>query len=1188
MVKALKTKRFLTATLALLLGFLLAASFLTAFPVARAADETSIFTDFPTTAVTDISNRQFDDSGSYPVSPSGWTLSGLDGANIGNTKSGVIALDSSYATTTAKTGKEKLGLYKYPEYESAAPQTPFGTGEYPGTNKKVLMINTDGSTTAVGYTSASMTLAANSYYSVSVWVKTGNFAEGTGASIRLSGVETLEDDGSYREAAYHNINTVGDLEELNAANKYGFRQYKFYVATASKSVTASLVLSVGAKATDEAKDINYYYPAKGYAFFDNVEVYRLSPMTFRHETDALRYDDKIADTDSTPVPYLRKAGNTAVANLDRSRSFIEINGDFTDIVNGMPKDWTRVVPEEGNSGVATAGAYNATQMFDKEGARFHLSADPVSPNGKDLDYRDTQQIFVISSYNEATERDNDVAAAYRSVDFTVKRYAYARIGFWAKTQDVSGGSAAVAVVGENILNDSDDETLDVSQTVTGDADNASRYGWKYYEFYIKGSVLQDYQAHLELRLGTMDSKARGVAMFADIRYEDITYSEYTANESTDNVVTFDGTFPDSGITNGNFMTVGDYETEKGTLVYPLTPAEWTEGDPTTVASGAGFSMTPVESSKDAKIGIVPTDAEGFDKIREQINYASNPTLGNERGNMLFIGSTEETAVYLASPSLTVTSGTDYTLTVSLCTQNIEGYGANIVLKNSEGAVLSTVEGIKTTGGIFKDYTFYIEGGTADQTVSVEIWLGLNDRKNNATKLASGNLFVKKASFTSIEDTAELPAKADAYVAAVKNGSVRDLSYSFYSFENENLTAFDVYDDGVVKTAYNWTLAGGDGVGVKYGIFNAARLPQNQSEIPSSFRNGDADNAAVLYLHNTSANFTRLSSRTVYNLAENTYHKVTVQLKVDIPQAFLDNGTAIGAGIELSGTEYAFKDIRTTALVADANNPDGAVDTEYYRTFTFYIKADRAADVSVSITLGGNTFTNEHTAGRVYVNKIDVQEINNTEYEMVTEDAYNKLTVLESATDSDDDSGDETETPSNNSIQWWLIPSILFAVAIVIAVVGFVVRRIIEKRSNRKTTEKMNSYDRRATLNKQHNQTAKAEEKVAAPETPIDDTTYDTFDDEATAKAKPAKAEPVDVAETSEPAETTEETASAETESMTESNEATEEQPVENATETKPESAETTEPAEKPATPAEPAEKPAEPQKPDAYTDSFDD
>lgn len=1149
MVKAKSSGRIALSAVSFLLGALLLLGSLSGLTFRARADEDEQFFDYATTPV-EVTNTQFDDSGSYPVSPNGWTLSALDGAQKGNTKSGVVNLEASSFTGLEK---DKTNLHKYPEYAGDVPVTPFGKNtSFPNTNQKVLMVNTDGSSTAVGYTSSSFTLEPNSYYSVSVYVKTGDFGEGTGASVKLDGVNTKgdkDDPDSVKELAFYNINTVADLPRANGLpvltkdNLYGFKKYTFYVETSYVSSTATLVLSVGAKATNEDKGISYYYPANGYAFFDNVEVNRLSPIIYRHETSSL----------ASGAPGVEVKGTSMVAALNAS-TYID-GGDFNDATK-----WTRTEKEDVNSGNAEGGVHNANSSYSD--ASFHFTADPVSPIGRDAD--EDRNIFVISSYNSSKDSYDSVAVGYRSTDITVKRHSYTRISVWAKTQDVEGGNgASVAVVGEDIVNDTEDHTLEKSQTVTGDESNASRYGWKEFAFYLKGSALSDYTVHLELRLGAKDSLTKGMAMFGEIRAEEITYTEYTDNSTADTQVTFDGTFADTGVSNGLFFNAGDYSEYK----YPLAPADWTLGNPKTVTT-TGFSTEEVESAEDVVSGIIPTDPAHFDARRGDYNYAVNPD-ESYRGNVLMISSLKPTAVCYTSPSLTVTASKNYSLTVSLKTDRIEGYGASLVLKDDGGNVLSTIENITGTDQLFRDYTFYIEGSGADKTVTVELWLGLNDRRDNTTKLSSGELFVKKVSLTEITDATALTAKADGYTQALINGTVAGghrIRYSYYSFKSENFTAYDAYDTNVVKTAYNWKLTAGDTANVTYGIFNATSIPANQTEIPAGFQNGDSETPGVLYLRNNTAAYSRIESSNTYSLAENTYHKLTVRLKVDIPEDFVKSGTAIGAGVELTGTDYKFKDIRSTALVEDQT-----INGEYYREYTFYIKADAASSVGVAVTLGGNEFTNQNCAGRVYVNSIVCQEIGNTDYEMkIAElaelekndetDPYSINAVIASADEPAEEPSDPDEP--GNSLQWWLIPSILFAVAIVIAVVGFGVRRFVDKRAKRKTTEKISEYDRRITLHKQHNELAEESEKLKdVQDVPANDTVYDTFDDtsEPIVKKKPEASATETTVEQSSP-----EAPSAENE-----------QPV-------------TETAATGETEAEKPEEKKEPASTDAYTDEFDD
>lgn len=1082
MVKATKLKHAILSAAAALICLLLAFGLLNGTFAVRAADEEESFTDYPTTAVS-VTNSQFTDEGSgSPASPSNWTATGRAGTSV----SGIVDLDPA----DYRNNYEDYKLDIYPEYSADKyPETPFGNNKYPGTSTNVLMINTNRDETVYGYTSSTFTLEANRYYSVSVYVKTGDFATGTGASIRLEGVDSGK--GEDNELIFKNIDTVDRLgagTALTEDNDYGFVRYTFYIGTSFVSSTASLNLSAGAERTDETNDINYTLPADGYAFFANVEVNELSPMTF------------LDLTENVPAG----STNTLVRDLNEDLTYLTSEplamSDFSRIENTEDE-----APSTGN---ASAFIYNAESSgYDDT---YNFDSDPLSPNGKS----GNSTIFGLTTYNNRYDEYESATIGFRTnAEYTVRRNTYVRFSVWVKTQDLSGSAFIKINTDDTVRNDTDDGKMTANSATISSGDGVeARYGWTEYALYVKGSSLQDYTVYVELWLGTdASTTASGIVMFSEIRADEITYTEYTDNNASGTAVSFDPTFSDTGVTNGRFYDIGDYDEYS----YPLAPASWTYYTPDTVTT-TGFSTEALDNSEDVVSGVIPSDIASIPDENKDYPLSFVP---DEPGNFLMIhyGGDDRTAAGYASSSLTLTAGTQYTISVNLLTYDISGYGANLVLKNGDNNVIATMENIDTAGE-FRQYDFLVEAGASDATVTLEIWLGLNDRIDNHQKLASGTVFVSTVSMASVDSSVEddvsaYEARTESYYTALKNGSAKDLTYTAYTFAEETFDAYDVYSADAVKTAYNWTLTAGSTDDVTYGIIRTNNREQTNL-IPDYFERGDTENlsSGMLFIRNNAATYSRVEWNNAFSLTENTYHKLTVRVKVDFEGRDISNpDTAIGAGIELTGTDAKFEDIRSTALVKDAT-----IDNEYYREFTFYIHAETASDIGLAFTLGGNEFTNENARGILYVTNIAIEEIGNTEYEDAVaamadykdehdeDDPYNMSAVI-SSDSTDSDSGDDTTdtdttTPDNGGIQWWLIPSILFAVAIVIAIVGFSVRKFIDKRAKRKSKVKTANYDRRVSLNRQ--QPVKKDETTGRVVSGTEDA-FGTFDDDKPAAPRPA-------------------------------------------------------------------------------------
>ncbi|MCI9031574.1 MAG: hypothetical protein HFK09_03510 [Clostridia bacterium] len=1085
-------KRYLSTALCFLIGLVLALS-LIRLPVFNASAVSSENFVEPTASV-DFSNKQFDEtSGSEPAAPTGWTGAGVAGDNEGGVVSGVVNLDvDSYHNANKDTDGSSKDIYKlerYAEYKTAVPQTPFGVQAFGGTNKKVLMINNADSEVAYGYTSSSVSFAAASYYRISVYVKTGNFTEGKGATVKLSGLP--------EEVKFSAINTVSDLEKdpsdglpiLNEKNMYGFKKYTFYIATPlMKSYDVTLSLQVGDKIEDENdEDKTYYNPAKGYAFFDNIEAERISPNAFYTEAPVYGEEDNCIVKDFTENAVYLDDGDidymyTGAAEGERN----EIGSFERDFAG-----WTLIDDLDDITSVGSIPAiYNTSGTFSKDN-EYNLSERPYSPIGN---LEGASNIMLISS-------SKPVATGFRSPEYTILRNTYYRISYFVNTDGISGGSGATTVIrGTNNVADDDNKLVASTTGLTGDTANAMNYGWKQYAYYIKGSAISDNKISLELWLGQPGSLTSGIAMFDEIKVEKITPSEYASNSSNGTIVTFDSAFEDTGVTNGRFFEVGEYEEYS----YPLLPASWTCITPDSVKT-TGFSTDAVESTEEVIDGVVSTDIDHFAANRTKYNNVDNPKPAS--GNLLMISSLKDTAVGYSSPSLTISSSKVYKLTVSMRAAAVTGYGANLVVKSGEN-VIATIEGIKGTDSGFKTYTFYIEGGSSDYSATLEIWLGLNDRENNKTKLAAGTVFVDRVAFAEATDINYADVAKD--YSNMRAAGKTDFSFATYSFGRIDFSAYDTYGKGVVRTPYDWSMAFGASTNTVYGVFDYTALDGSSTEIPPTFENEEGAGNNVLYIRNIAPSYSAITLNNHISLAANSYYSIQVSIKVDIADNLKDSETAVGAGIFLTGAEANFSNIRSTAT-----KEDSVENNETFKTYTFYIKTgDEATDVGVTLTLGDIEHDDQYFAGRAYVNRIAVTDIGNVAYENELEKfdkesegydeyiKYNNNVDLstsdadddsDSDTDTDGDGSEEEETPaSGGELAWWLIPSILFAVAILIAVVGTLIRKLLEKRGDKKSVKVTTSYDRRHTLHKLHNEKSKESEKVADASPSSDD--FDEFDD----------------------------------------------------------------------------------------------
>lgn len=1063
-------KRLKNKTITIIITVAIAVSLIFgAFSFARTAAhaDTEDTTEFVPTSL-GLSNTQFDSSsGSYPAKPSSWSDNVLGGE--GAVKAGVIDLTPS-AYFGEKSGNKEFKLDQYKEFseETAMPKTIFGESSKLGLggDAKTLMINTEeGAELAYAYTSGDMTFAPNSFYRISAWVKTGNFASDTGATIKLTGLG--------QNCSFLNINTVRKPNE----DKYeGWVQYTFYVRTsASYSKTVNLVLGIGDVLNSDEEDPKGITPsvAHGYAFFDTVEADRISAHDFAADTQ------HFTATDVSNV-YLNYFGNSMAIDLYELDSLTvgdkEI-GTFSENFN----EWEQNIYYDENSSEKTYAGNAKCFTYDSESIsnldylkeEYGLTKNPWAPYGR-AEYSNINnpmfvgsddKIMMISTY-DGSNKFQSAAYGVASPYVTIERYKYYRFGVWVKDDSIEGGSISVAIKGK-AAGASKVATLNKYSDLKGDSSDTAHYGWKEHVIYLKGSNLTDYTVKFELWLGSPSSLAKGIAMFDNVTFTEISYTQYNGMSEADggNMHSFDSDNTDTGVTNGNFSMIGDLTDDK--LSFPLPVAEWSYLTPDKVETRGGFATNEVNTDN-AVHGILPTDNETFNTISQSrvIPGVSNPSGWYKPLNtVLLLSSTTPTAYCYQSPSITLSTDKASKLTVTLAVDGVtKGNGGALVLKTTDGDVISTIENIGKTEG-FKTYTFYLAAPLSEQTLYLEIWLGLNDRYNNSTKLSNGNIYVREVAMSEwTSDTSvtqEYAEKLAEYKEAIRNTALRDsLDFGIYSFSTISLDYYDIYDyansDGLGKL-YQWSSSAADSNTSKSGMFNADYM-KNLTVYDGFDSKGLSGN--MLYIFNTAANRTTYTYNNALSLVANMYYRIDVQVKVRISDEIRtnDNAKQIGANIKLTGTSAEFTNIKDTTSLVSKYNEDSR-DYEAFQTYTFYISTgESGGSIGMEISLGGNDAASQ-IQGKLVIGGITMSEIDNIAFEDAQKDTSNKRITTVELSEANTDDDNNTEAVSSGEIQWWVIPTVIFSTALIAVIAIIVVVRLRERiKRNRKVTYS-SEYDR---------------------------------------------------------------------------------------------------------------------------------
>ena len=825
-----------------------------------------------------VDNPRFAASaGRTPASPTGWTETTFPNMARGATVMGVFDRDEYNANVEVR---RETRLYEYAHYARSTPRPlPHTRVNMPDGHNRFLMINTtEDTTTAVGYNSSNITLSRNGFFRVSAWTKT-NFVSTNGASIRINGIAD-------HDIAFTNIHTVAVSDR--ADHSYlGWERFEFFIRTSPiADETIQLTLAVG----DYYRGLTqpggeYRVPvsqmARGYAFFDNIEAYEISPTVFY----GVLANNNVNFTDSP----IQVSGRTQFVDLslpvlnpafytgDSITPYVPLfNFNSDNLVDGLPTGWNL---QTGRGAGISHGdlvrplMQEITGTFNPDTCPYNLEENPLSPQGRNTIMRDTngayvatggtptnENILTLSTFDNRFNRGQN--ARYRntavgvvSSPFTIRQMEFYRLSVWVNTHHITGGAGATLVVETDVedvnipidtTNPNDPRTTPIrfiAQSASGDATNLARHGWRQYAFYVRGSFHQDYNITLGLWLGQEYNLSGGTAMFADPRLERLTGTQFALNSAMSaggTPVDIDGAADPSAIINGNFLafeTPVDISVDNNLRQFPLTPTGWEFNTPSTI-NRLMFSNdeTLMREHFDATgnnrrvfAGIMPTDTERLLTKLNDENYRgtyhpATTTLNLDTPAVLYMAATHPVAFNFTSSSFSLNEGVHSRVVVRMRVDHIEGYGASLVLRDENG-VISNIQNITTTDNQFMDFAFYLENNEEARSLQLEIWLGFIERAVfNANKLSSGIIYVESVD---IVDTTQAIFNARMTEHRNNLNAVRSthrhfaaVSYLGFGFDN-----FDAYDASFVRFPYLWSISGPPGAttaGIRSGIFDSAR------------------------------------------------------------------------------------------------------------------------------------------------------------------------------------------------------------------------------------------------------------------------------------------------------------------------------------------------------------------------------
>lgn len=561
------------------------------------------------------------------------------------------------------------------------------------------------------------------------------------------------------------------------------------------------------------------------------------------------------------------------------------------------------------------------------------------------------------------------------------------------------------------------EIKNITQSVTATTTATDSYtnGWNAYTFFIQGNPIEDKNVAIEVSINSLEDAKLNYAFIDDVEIERINYATFSSDSTDSNKLNLNNITSLYLVSN---YTFNEIENENTTVAYPLKPANWTQ---------------ITKNTQTTKSGVV-------NKNYSEVTITNTST----NNNFLLIDNADgANLTTFTSKNFTLSANSYYYLSFKVATSILDG-NVSFTMKTTADnpSIIYKQENISSHNEWAK-YTAYIKTGSESYDAVIEL-----------TSSAQGEAYFDEIIVKSSTE--------ETYNA--NKDLLPTLDYSNDSFEAFNDGNSDLY-----KAPYNWTAnaLNNDFNLSKFGITN----PKTNPEITDSIALAK-DGNSVLYINNYLADtYLYYTKNTAISLSASTYYKISVWVKTDnitSELSTLPEGSKLGATVIL---KYGEKSQEFLGI-----NTNGE-----YREVIFYICPAEATNLNITLGLG-NAKTS--ASGSVYFDNLTVSTIASyeeyeSEYAEISKDEnIISASIVEKETTPKVEEEPKTE-PTVGQVDWLVIPSLITAIAIFVALVGFIIRKYYTSRKHKKIKT---SYDRKKTLNKNLND----QEKIQAKQALIDD------------------------------------------------------------------------------------------------------
>lgn len=712
------------------------------------------------------------------------------------------------------------------------------------------------------------------------------------------------------------------------------------------------------------------------------------------------------------------------------------NGKFE---NDTLTGWTGLT----NNGSSLANSNNYYGLMNFSNTNYEDYKLPTALSDANL-YNNTKALLINSQ--------ESASVGYKSSTITIKEHQTYKVSFYAYA-NISSGSAVAKLVEVNPFSEENSNYAKTySLEIANSSNDAYTNGWKLYSFYIQGRSFKDINVFLELWLGE-DEKAVGYIAIDDVVVSKVTSNEYNSTSSSKNGVQCNfGASNEATIKNGDFNQVNNQEES---VSYPYGVKDWTSKTALPNPTQSGIINT-----KDTSM------ISGIYAIPSTSSYTTN-------NNILMIGNKGTNAQTYTSSSFSLSADSYYKLSFKVLTQQLtNGASAGFKLYTSSTTLkeLMMIESDEK----WTTYTLYIKTGLNSYSANIDLSLGV---KHNGTGYAFFDDVVLSAS---TEDAFNASLRANSYrvnlaVDELTNTDDQAVSglFSTNSFTKNNVSGAENYNvkTGVVDTNDHTAFSS-----YLVGITNP-HLPQGKQ-------------GNVLMIHSVEDCNYNWTSNEKFALSTGTFYKISVWVYTDNLSQDDEHKTQI----DKTDSYYPYG---ATISLTELNKEFTGINTNgEWKEYTFYINTTDDVEVNVKLSLGNG---NALTKGTVFFTNISVEKIEQDNY-------YSSIKPLEDdetidnimaigSTKVEDKNDDNNNTDSGTNFDWLIIPTLITAIALIIAVVAVTIRKYIKKHP-RPVKIGTSDYNRDISLEKdfEHREAIrKQQEKLVKLKQSLEDVKFEIAD-----------------------------------------------------------------------------------------------